>query len=127
VPTLVNRFPEKAAQASAELRVERRRQRQELRTLTCREVVERIIHPSPELASFRLHALLAPVVERPALDHPIPQFASGRFEQMIALLRRRGCTWADPKIRLRQLNEYQRRQLVRALMQVAPRAWREAV
>jgi hypothetical protein len=124
VTTLVTQAPAKAAEVSAILRIERRRQRQELRTLTCREVVERIIHPTPELASYRLHVLFAP--NTPGFDRPIPRFADGRFEQMIALLRRRGCIWADPKIRLRQLNEYQRRHLVRALMQVAPRAWREA-
>ena len=121
---LVTRSPVKAAEVSATLRVERRRQRQELRTLTCREVVEHLIHPTPELASYRLQHLLAP--NTPGFDRPIPRFATSRFDQMIALLRRRGCSWADPKIRLRQLSEYQRRQLVRALMQVAPRAWREA-
>lgn len=119
--TLVNRNPAEAAKKAADIRIKRCEERREMRTLPCNEVIQRLVHPTPTLASFRLDALLAPTR---AEERPIPRFGRGRFDRAITLLRWAGCEWAHPKRRLRQLTLAQRRQLAKALLEVAPAAWK---
>jgi hypothetical protein len=120
---LVSTRPEEAAKVSRALRAKRRREREQLRTLSCSAVVNRIVHPTPTLASFRLSALFTPTR---GSDRPIPGFGPVRFEQALMFLRWQGADWVDPQKRLRDLTVSQRRFLAQAIMDAAPRPWRES-
>jgi hypothetical protein len=102
-----------AHEASRRLRSERARQRRELRGAPPQELVRAIIHPSDDLASYRLSALFG-AREGSGV---IVGFGAYRLEH--AMLRA-GLT-SDP--RLRDLTEAQRRHFAAALLAEAPKGW----
>lgn len=110
-----------AAKRSSAIRFKRCEERRELRTLPCNEAINRLIHPTSTLASFRLGVLLVPSRTE---DRPIPGFGRRRFDQAITMLRWVGCDWAHPDTRLRDLTLSERRQFAKAILEVAPSTWR---
>jgi hypothetical protein len=97
--------------ASGRLRSERARQRRELRGAPPQELVRAIVHPTPELASYRLSALFGHGLL-------IRHFGPAKLE---LATRKAGCNSAT---RLRELSEISRRDLARAVYDLAPRKWK---
>lgn len=110
---------ERMIEISARTRGRRRAVRDSLIGLGPQELVQTIVNPSPEVATFRIHMLL---VARKAAG-PVPRFGEATLNRMLYRLRLEGCLWADSRVRLNQLTITQRRQLARALLSVAPQTW----
>lgn len=109
-----------------EKRIEASRQRKELIGAPMHRVVPAVIHPTDELASKKLATLFTPGKNGAGL---IPRV--GRQELNRAFIDLLQCyptcrQWWHPGLRLSDLTELERRRLVNALVQRAPKSWREA-
>jgi hypothetical protein len=109
---------------SSEIRSNRRRQREELRSVTPEQFVSTIVDPPHELATFTLHSLLR--VKGRRRSGAVPGFGEKRFTRLLHKLQANGQWWARPDVRLGALTKQQRRALTEAVLELAPRPWLEA-
>lgn len=119
--TAFNSDPVEAAYSSAALRTERARQRRELRNLSPRQALARIIHPTFELGTFTLEGLFIPTRKE---RRPIPAFGVAKFAATMRMLHAAGHGWAQPRVRLSDLSQHQRELLAAAILAKGPRKWR---
>ena len=99
----------------------RRQQRRDLRGASPQQLVRVVLNPPRELAGATLKVIFAPRTN----DGVIPLFCEQKLDRALAKLRREGHEWAHGHTRLRQLSTHQRRQLMRAILEFAPRGWTE--
>ncbi len=116
--------PRAAAARSAEVRTARRLQREALRGASRREVARAILDPTPELEGYKLQTLFAACSN--AGGGVIPLFGTQKLDRALAKLRRQGHSWAHGETKLRHLSTHQRRWLLEAVFERAPKAWGEA-
>ncbi len=105
------------------IRITRKCQRLALAEGPPREVIKAIVTPPEELATYRLHALFVPSDSRGL----IPWFGAKRLRRALADLNAQyplGRLWHD-RLRLRDLTRDERQRFVQAVIENAPRAWRE--
>jgi hypothetical protein len=104
---------------SSEIRSNRRRQREELRSFTPDQFVSTIVDPPAELATFTLHHLFRGGRGLGA----VPGFGEKRFTRLLHKLQANGQWWARPDVRLSALTPVQRKALAEAVLELAPRPW----
>jgi hypothetical protein len=99
--------------ASGRLRSERARQRRELRGASPQELVRAIVHPTPELASYRLANLLGQGRDNSLFRY----FGPARRARTLRRVN------MAPNLCLRDLSERRRHELANAILAEAPRRW----
>jgi hypothetical protein len=100
------------------------KQRKALVGKPVREVVAALVNPTEELAALRLRVLLTPGKTHAGPIPKLGEIGIGRALEKLGL-RSNGEPWHD-HLRLRDLSEDERRQLVRALIDQGSQPWRRA-
>lgn len=109
------------------IRIAAANERNELIGAPASEVADALIHPSDELSRMRLRHLLMPRGRN--RRGPIPRFGPTKLDRAFAdllELHPHGRQHWHPELRLRDLTESERRHLVEATFNRAPRKWATA-
>jgi hypothetical protein len=116
---------DEALAMAQEMRLSRARQREELVGASPAEIIAAVVDPTPEIASYKLSSLFGNKA-----TSVVPLVGPSKLAAACREVARRhphGRQAWHPYLRLRELNETERRRLIEALVKRGAPAWREGV